>query len=494
VSLAVKATRSAAWMLAAGLATRVVGLVGTLLLVRYVSPGEYGEAMAAAIVIGSAGAMSTLGVGPFVIVRARDRRDLAFHATAFQFVLGLVVLGLVLLFRHSLAGWFNTPGLVRYLPWMAVVMILDRLSFIPERVLVREMRFRTVAMTRSAAELSYSGVSLVTAMLGWGGMSVVAGNLARSSVKAVGTIASVDRRDWLEVSPLRRESLVGMIKFGAPLAVGYIAAYAASKWDNLLVSSFFGPAVMAAYNLAYNLAGMASGLVTDQVMDVLVPSFNQAEEQRRREGLLRGAALLALVATPLCIGLSAVSHTLVATLFSAKWAEVAPMLAVLSVGAMVGPIEAMLLTYLMACDRPRAMMIVNVFGLVAILVGVGTLGRISPLWACGGVSIAAFVLLVVTGYIVRSVDGVSVGRLLSTQIGPWVACLPMVGAVLGTRWLLSTAGIEVRFVNLALEIAVGGLAYVGGALLVARPVAREFLRLIQAAFARRATLRGAGAA
>jgi lipopolysaccharide exporter len=494
MSLAVQATRSAAWMLAAGVATRVLGLVATLLVVRFVSPGEYGEAMAAAIVIGSASALSTLGVGPFVVVRARDRRDLAFHATVFQFVLGVAVLGLVLLFRRPLAGWFNTPGLVRYLPAMALVMVLDRLSFIPERVLVREMRFRTVAMTRAAAELCYSGVSLLTAMLGWGGMAVVAGNVARSAVKAVGTIATVDRRDWLEVSPLRREALVEMIKFGSPLAVAAIAAYAASKWDNLLVSGFFGPAVMAAYNLAYNLAGMASGLVTDQVMDVLVPSFHQAEEHRRREGLLRGAALLALVATPLCIGLSAVSHTLVATVFPAKWATVAPMLAVLSIAATVGPIEAMLLTYLTACDRPRTIMTTCIVGLVAVLVGVGTLGRLGPLWACGGVALAALVFLVVTGYSVQLVDGVAVGRLLSTQFGPWVASVPMVGAVLGTRWLLSRAGIDVRFVNLALEVAIGGLAYVGAAFLVARPVAREFLRLIQAAFATRARLRGAGAA
>jgi PST family polysaccharide transporter len=310
----------------------------------------------------------------------------------------------------------------------------------------------------------------------------------------VGTGAAVPRRDWLEVSPLRRKALLEMLKFGTPLAVGFIAAYAATKWDNLLVSSFFGPAIMAAYNLAYNLAWMASGLVTEQVTDVLVPSFSQAEEARRREGLLRGAALLALVATPLCIGLSAVSTTLVATLFSANWAEVAPMLAVLSVAATVGPIENLLLTYLTACDRPRAMMIVNVFGLCAILVGVGTLGRLGPLWACGGVAVAAFVTLLVTGYVVRAVDGVSVGRLLSTQVGPWIASVPMVGAVLATRGLLTRAGIEVPFLNLALEIAVGGLVYVSGAFLVARPVAREFLRLIGAAFGRRAALRGAGPA
>jgi lipopolysaccharide exporter len=240
MSLAVQATRSAAWMFAAGLATKVLGLVGTLLVVRYVSPGEYGEAVAAAIVIGSASTFSSFGIGPFVVVKSRGRRDLAFHATVFQIALGLVAVGLVLAFGTTLAGWFNTPGLRRYLPLMALSMLIDRLWFVPERVLVREMRFRTVAMSRSAGEFSYTAVSLATAVLGWGGMAIVAGNLARSSIKAAVTIAAVDRRDWLEACALRRDTTLAMVNFGAPLSVAAIAGYAATKWDNLIVSHFFG--------------------------------------------------------------------------------------------------------------------------------------------------------------------------------------------------------------------------------------------------------------
>jgi PST family polysaccharide transporter len=472
-------------MLAGGLATRVLGVVGTLLLVRYVSPGEYGEALVAAIVIGTASTFSSIGIGQFVIVKAGGRRDLAFHATTYQFLLGVAALGLVLLLERPLAAWCNAPGVGRYLPVLAVSLLLDRLWFVPERTLMRDLRFRTVTLARSAGELSYTAVSVGTALLGWGGMAIVAGNVARSAVKAALVIRAVDRRDWLQPCRLRRDATAAMFHFGLPLAVATIAGYAAGRWDNLLVASFFGPAVMAAYNIAYNLAGMASGLVVDQVIDVLVPSFARADERTRTDGLLRGASLVAIVATPLCIGLAAVSTTLVAALLGPKWSAVAPLLSVLSVVATVGPVGGLMLAYLQACDRAKLAMIAQVVALIAVLGAIGTIGRSGPLWACAAVGVGSSLWVLTGAVAIRAVSGIRVRRLLSTQLPPILACAPMVVAVFGARWGLSRAGIDVRYLNLAVEVAAGALVYCGSALLFARPVARDLIGLAQAAFLRR---------
>ncbi len=482
MSLAIKATRSAAWMFAAGFTTRIVSLVGTLLVVRYVSPGQYGEAITAAIVIAAASTFSSLGIGQFVIVKGGGRRDLAFHATVFQLVLGAVALGVVLLLEDPIAAWAHAPGMARYLPPMAASMLLDRLWLVPERTLMRDMRFRAVALSRSAGELAYTGVSLATAVLGWGGMAIAAGNVARSAVRAATTIPAVDRRDWLEPHPLRRDASLGVFRFGLPLAVGHIAAHVAGKWDNLLVSSFFGPAVMAAYNIAYNLAGMASAIVSEHVIDILVPSFARTERRRRPEGLLRGAALLALISTPLCFGLAAVSPTVVSTLFDAKWAAVAPMLAILSVAATQTPTVGLVHAYLQASDRPRLTMAVQLTAVLTIIGAVITIGRLGPLWTCGAVGIGTFLCVLVSALLIRGVDGIPVHRLLSTQVGPLLACIPLVGAVLGARWLLPRVGLDLRYLSLAVEIAAGGAAYCGAALVVARPATRELIRLVQNAF------------
>ena len=44
-----RAIRGVAWTLPTSLASRVVGLIGTLLLARYLAPDEYGVVMAACV-------------------------------------------------------------------------------------------------------------------------------------------------------------------------------------------------------------------------------------------------------------------------------------------------------------------------------------------------------------------------------------------------------------------------------------------------------------
>jgi len=43
----VKAVRGAAWNMVTGVGSRVVGMIGTLLLTRFIAPGEMGEVYAA---------------------------------------------------------------------------------------------------------------------------------------------------------------------------------------------------------------------------------------------------------------------------------------------------------------------------------------------------------------------------------------------------------------------------------------------------------------
>jgi lipopolysaccharide exporter len=477
VSLAVKATRSAAWMFLGGMTSQAVGLFGTLALVRFITPGDYGEAMVAAVVVGTAGQFSSLGIGSFVIVKARDRRDLAFHATFYQLLLGAIAVGAVLLFRGNIGNWVHAPAMARYVPGMALSMMLDKLWLVPERTLMREMRFKIVALSRTAGELTHTSTALVLAILGWGGMAIIIGNIARSTIRAGILCTVVDRRDWFEPSPITRKSSSELFVFGVPLSIGSLSSYASRKWDNLLVSHFFGPAVMAAYNLAYSLAETPSALIGDQVVDVILPSLTRVEPSGREDALQRGAALMSLITSPLAVGLGAVSVTVVSSFLDQRWVSVGPMLAVLSVISVTRPPAWISGAYLQARDRSTHAMALEILNAAAILISVGVLSHFGALWACIGVGIGTTIRAVAGAYVIRAVDGISAWRFLSGQLGPLVACAPMVGAVLGIRWVLHHFGIEIRFLNLAIEVTAGGLAYLGGVFIFAGETARDFIHL-----------------
>ena len=485
MSLAQKTIRGAAWSIGTSLSARALGLVGTLLLVRYLLPDEYGEVSAAAIVVATANQFSTLGVGIYVIANPKAPREVVFHATAIHVILGLIALAVVVALRGPLGPMFDAPTMGRFVPGMALAMLLDRISFIPERVLLRELRFPIVSVARSLGELAYTGVSVYLAWRGYGGASIVFGNLARSALRGSIIVFAAERRAWLEPGPLKGDVLRQLSGYGVTVSVAGFAQFAARRWDNLLVSRMFGAGVMGAYNLAYNLADVPAVNVGEQVTDVLLSSFSQLEHGKHARALLRSTGLIALIMFPLAAGLAVLSPTLTQAFFTSKWAGVAPMLMILSMLSVPRPVAGAVGAYLQALNRPRVVTVLECGHLALLLGSLATIGRLGPLAACGAVGATFIVRALANVYAVKMIDGIPMRDFLGRMVGPIAACLPMVGAILLVRMGLVSAGVGHK-TQLVLELLTGMAVYSGAALLLARETSRELL-----GFARRALAGGA---
>jgi lipopolysaccharide exporter len=476
VSLAKKTVRGALWTITTGIGSRVVGLVSTLAITRFVDPAEYGEVMVAAVLVMTASQFSTIGFGQYIVSNPSVSRETTFHATVFHVGLGILALAAVVGVGGLFAPALDAPRIMHFLPGLALSALIDRLSFIPERVLVKELRFGVVASGRSAGELVYSGLSVALAVLGWGAMALVVGNIARSVVRGAVFIGAADRKDWLEPCRLSLARTRELLAFGVPLAIGALCAFASRRWDNLVVSRFFGPGAAGMYNLAYNLADVPAIQVGDQVGDVLVPSFARMDPERRPAALLRSLTLLGLVVFPLAVGLGAVAETVVRALLDPRWAPVAPMLMVLSALSITRPIGWTVTSYLQARQTTRLIMWLDAFRLAVLMIAILTLGRLSPLWACIAVGVAFGSHMLATFWAVRRLDAIPLRRSLGSIAGPLVACVPMVVAVLlGRRALAAFAPGAHAFVVLAVEVLVGAIAYVAAALMVVPAPLRELV-------------------
>lgn len=485
-SVAMKAVRGAAWTIGTGVGSRALGLIGTVVLTYFIARDELGEVSDAAVAVVLANQFSACGVGQYYISRASAGRVLAWHATLVHLLLGIVALGSVLALGHPLGVWMRAPALARFLPGLVLSGLLERLAYMPERVLARDMRFRVIGMCRTAAELTYTLTSVGLAALGQGGMSIVIANVARSSVRFASMAAAVPRADWCEPSPLSLPIVRAMLRFGLPTSVGTAAGFGARRVDNAIVSGLFGTDVVSAYNLAYNLADVPAVQVGEQIGDVLLPSFSAMSGEERKTALVRSTGLLALVTFPLALGLGAIAPTLVDTVLKPDWHDVGPMLALLSVLSVVRPIGWTISSYLMAQDRPRidaALEVGKLVGLVALLL---TMGRLGPLWTCGAVGIAFGLHAVASMWVVQGLDGIRVVRLGARCAAPLLACFPMVIAILAVRIGLAHVGtLPPRGVGLVAEVVSGALAYVVSAMVLARPLAREVLDLLRRATQRR---------
>jgi lipopolysaccharide exporter len=479
---AAKAARSVAWTIVTSAGARAFGLVGTLVLTRFLAPDVAGEVSAAHVICLSTNQLLTVGVGVYLIANPTAPRSVTFHATLIHFVLGLIAAALAIGLRGPLSPVFHAPGLVPYVPGLAGALLIDRVSFVPEKILVRTMGFRRIGISKGLAEMAMPLVAVGTAYFGAGGFCIVYGNLARATINALLIIPAVDRKEWLMPTRLERSTIKMLMSYGTIYSIGSLAAQASRRWDNLVVSRYFGPWIMGAYDRAYNLADIPSIQVGEQIADVLLASLANMEHERRVHALTRASGLLALLMFPVAVGLGAVGPEVARTFLDPRWLIVGNMLTLLSALAITRPLTGALLSYLQVRNRIRAMTMIECVNVLIMLACLVTFGRINYLWACAAIGVAFGARLALSLFVLRRTDGVPILPILSRQWRPLLACVPLVLAVLAVRhWFLARGLADARGLHaapaLALEIAAGGLAYVAAALLIARGVSRELIDL-----------------
>jgi len=480
VSLVRDTVRGAVWTISSGMGSRAIGLVGTLIITRFVAPAEYGEVTVAAVLSMTANQFSTIGWGQYLVSRPDAPPSAAFHVAAFHVSLGLLALIGLVLTGHWLGPLLDAPGMARYLPGLALGVFFDRIAFVPERLLVRELRFGRLSATRTAGDLAHTAVSIGSAALGAGGFAIVLGNVARSFVRMCVYVLSVERGAWLAFCRIDREQTRDVLAFGVPMSLGALCEFATRRWDNLLVSRFFGPGPTGMYNLAYNLADVPAIQVGEQIGDVLLPSFARMDPARRPDAFVRSLSLLGLVVFPLAVGLGVVAPTLVATIFDPRWRELGSMLVLLSALSVARPVGWSVASYLQARQAPRSIFLLEGFKLFLLVGFIVTIGRRSPLWTCAAVGFAFGGHALASLSVVKRLDGISLSRSLGALLPAFAASLAMSAAVLVAR--AGLVQLELRpAIHLVLEVATGAVAYLLAALLLAPRVSRELVEKVRIA-------------
>src|SRR2546423_14171945 len=98
-----------------GVGARVVQLVGTLILTRFIAPAQYGEVFAAAICVSTAAMLTTFCFGQYLIAK-RAPADVAYQAASVHIGLGLLAMAVGYFAREPLGGMVDAPAIGRFIP------------------------------------------------------------------------------------------------------------------------------------------------------------------------------------------------------------------------------------------------------------------------------------------------------------------------------------------------------------------------------------------
>ena len=479
MSLTRTAASGALWSIATGVFARVVGLIGTVVITHHLAPSLMGEVTAASVLAFTANWISSLGFNQYVVVKAKDSEDGLFHVTVLHLAFGLLSLSVIVLFTDTFAGYFNAPSLRQYLPGMALVVAIRRLDAIPNKLLIRAMRFKRVAIAAGAGELVYVALAVglvVTTDLA--GQAIVIANIVQSLVVASIEMSAIDIRGWLTPKPWNWARIREIVRFGTPIGVESMLSEASRSWDKLMFARLFGPHDTGTYSLSYNLSDLPATYVGEHVAMVLFPTMAQIEPERRYKVFVEASGLLAVVVMPMALGLASVAHPLVRLVLSPEWQGVADFLVVLSVMAILRPLNSVFSSLLIATNRNWLLLSVEVVRVSVLFGGMWYLSRFGEVLTASAVSLALALQLIATiAGLTR--QGFPALPFLAELLGPSLAAGLMVAAVLALRGLFADSITPPLLLQLCLEIAMGAVVYLVGLLVFARARLFRFVEIVR---------------
>src|ERR1700755_190597 len=164
MSIAQKAARGVAWNMAFGLGSRMLQLVGTLILTRFINPDASGAVTEASIMVATASAYTSFSFGQYMIAK-KAPASVAAQAMVIHMVLGVIAMTVVYELRFWLNDLLNHGGKVSMAPYVlgyAIAMLIDRARYVPERLLMRSLSFRAIATINGLGEIGFTIAALAT--------------------------------------------------------------------------------------------------------------------------------------------------------------------------------------------------------------------------------------------------------------------------------------------------------------------------------------------
>jgi O-antigen/teichoic acid export membrane protein len=313
-----------------------VRIAFTIMLARLVGPEAFGIVAQATVYIGIVGLLLDQGFSSALIQRRHVERDMPGAVVSVNLAVGAALMLMTVAVAPGWADFMNTPELTLVLTLLAPSLLLRAASVTPRAVLIRQMRFRTIAIADVTGAVGGGALGVTVALLGGSYWALVAQILTTDFlVLVVLILAGAGIRPNLRLEYVRK--IAGFS--GQAFAAGVLINSISRNIDNLLVGKFQGPEALAFYGLAYRLLLLPVQFLTVAVGGVLFPAFSRYAHDPLaiRSQMTRATRTLAALVLPGMALVAAAAPQLVLTLFGPDWDPAIPIVQVL---AMAGAVQA----------------------------------------------------------------------------------------------------------------------------------------------------------
>ena len=485
--------RGAAWMVLFKMVERSLGLVSTLILVRVLTPADFGIVAMALSFIAMAELLSAFGFD-IALIHNQQASEQHYHtAWTCNLGLGLLITTVMVAAAQPVATFYGRPEVFWVVVALAFGATLTGLENIGVVAFRKELQFRREFMFLLSKKLAAVLITVPLAFWLRSYWALVIGTLSSRLLSSLFSYAVHPFRPRLSLVHVR-----DLMIFSRWMLVSNVVIFLKERSTDFVVGSMQGPRALGLYNVSNELSQLPMTELAAPINRALIPSFARIQGDRARVNDAFGNAIgwLAVTIIPAAAGICAVAPHLVPVLLGAQWLDAVPLMQVLAIAGGLSALHSPICALIIATGQPGRVAACHGFFVVILLIALVTL---VPRWASLGAAWAVLCAATIAtpAYLLqlrRSV-GFSPFALVRVVARPLLASILMVLAiqllvpppehvsnVLGNVLLLLGA------------VALGVVAYIGALALVwfvsGRPngverAATDRLRLVAARFGAR---------
>jgi lipopolysaccharide exporter len=457
----------AIWSAANSLGIKFGNIAVMAVVVRLVTPSDFGVFAAALTVAVILGSFADWGVSAFLMRSDVDLDDVAPTVAFVAVVSGAFLAAVTVLSAPLLAAAFAVPEAVGPIRVLALCLVIGSLAVVPNAVLARDFRQDRIFLANLVAFVPSNAVLILLALQGVGAMAFAWARVI--TVACQGLAVSLAVRRWYWPS-LDRSRLIAVLSFGLPLAGANLVNYTLLNADYAFVGHALGPALLGIYVLAFNVASWSTSMLAAAINGVAMPAFSRVgqDQDRLEAALYRSTRAVCLLSLPVATLTLALAEPLIITVYGRTWEAAIPVLEILGVYGAVFVVVSLLSNLLVGTGYTGRVLLIQLawIGILvpAMALGVKWDGVSGVAWA-HVVAVAGIVLPLYLWAVSRQAPHV-LSLVGHAALPPLAACAAAVGAAALARALVDGP---------VVELLVGGLA--GGAvyLACAASMLRDFM-------------------
>lgn len=464
-----KSAKGSAYNIGVTAITVVLGFTRSVLLMRLLSPDQFGIVALALFFTTLISPLSVLGIDSAIIQKKDASQDTFSTHFILRLGLGIAVLGFGLLAAPILRRVY-APMVVNVLIALLGINFFQATYATPNAIIRREMRFGAMAALNLAASISMTITAPLLAYLGAGLWSLVAEQAIGPVIRWIGFWVIL--KPWKLSLTFNRDEARSALKFGSRVLSSNTLGILLDRFDDFWTGTALGSTALGFYSRAYEIAQYPERVLATPITNVFYSTYAtlQDDKEELSKAFFRSSSFLVRVGFLMGLVLTITAPEITLILFGQTWLPIIPIFRLMLVYVVLDPLYANLSYLMVGVGRPDTLTRVRLMQVILFVILVVAFARVG---GTSGVAIAAnFMMLSGTAALLiqsRKFVQFSMGRMFA-----WPTATLFLSALVG--WLSSLVfSVSNNWLSLIYKASTVSIAYLLFLYLAEREYLNEYI-------------------